>query len=82
MVGAWAAAVLAMAAAGKLFFNAFIKATRLAVSEEFEKVWKELNESDQWHQERFSKFEMALNELRLQVARLERLMQEHIDHEQ
>jgi hypothetical protein len=82
MVGAWAAALLATAGAGKLFFNAFIKATRLAVSEEFAKVWKELNESDQWHQERFSKFERALDDLRLQVARLERLMQEHINHEQ
>ncbi len=82
MVGAWAAAVLAVAAAGKLFFNAFIKATRLAVSEEFEKVWKELNESDRWHQERFSAFERALDELRQQVARLEAMMQSHVQKEQ
>jgi hypothetical protein len=82
MWGAWAAAFVSLAAAGKLIFNAFLKATKLAVSEEFAKVWKELNESDKWHQERFSSFERALDELRQQVFRLERLMQEHMQKEQ
>jgi threonine dehydrogenase-like Zn-dependent dehydrogenase len=82
MFGAWAAALVSVAAAGKLIFNAFLKATKLAVSEEFAKVWKELNESDKWHQERFSAFERALDELRQQVFRLERLMQEHMSREQ
>jgi hypothetical protein len=82
MWGAWAAAFMSLAAAGKLIFNAFLKATKLAVSEEFAKVWKELNESDRWHQERFSSFEKALDELRQQVQRLEQMMQAHMQKEQ
>jgi hypothetical protein len=82
MVGAWAAAVLAIAGAAKLFLNAFVKATKAAVSEEFRKIWRDMDESDRWHEERFAKFERALDDLRLQIARLERLMQEHINHEQ
>ena len=82
MFGAWSAAVVSLAAAGRLIFNAFIKATKLAVSEEFNKVWRELNESDKWNEERFSKIERALSELRAQVSRLERLMQEHVSREQ
>jgi hypothetical protein len=82
MWGAWAAALVSLAAAGKVIYDAFLKATRLAVSEEFERVWRELNESDKWHEERFSKFERSLEDLRLQISRLERLMQEHINHEQ
>ncbi len=82
MWGAWAAALVSLAAAGKVIYDAFLKATRLAVSEEFERVWRELNESEKWHEERFSKFERSLEDLRLQISRLERLMQEHINHEQ
>ena len=82
MVGAWAAAVLAIAGALKLFLNAFVKATKSAVSEEFRKIWRDMDESDRWHEERFAKFERALEDMRLQIARLERLMQEHINHEQ
>jgi hypothetical protein len=82
MVGTWAAAVLAIAGASKLFLNAFVKATKAAVSEEFRKIWRDMDESDRWHEERFAKFERALDDLRLQISRLERLMQEHINHEQ
>jgi hypothetical protein len=82
MVGAWAAAIIAVAGAAKLFLNAFTKATRAVVNEEFRKVWRDLDESDRWHQERFEKFERSLEELRQQVQRLERLMQEHMSREQ
>ena len=82
MVGAWAGAFIATATAGKLLFNAFLKATRAAVSEEFERVWRELNDSDKWHQERFAKFEASLEDLRVQVARLEAMMQAHVQKEQ
>ena len=78
MWGAWAAALVSLAAAGKLFLNAFVKATKAAVSEEFRKIWRELDESEKWHHERFSKFEAALEALREQVQRLEKMMQEHV----
>jgi hypothetical protein len=82
MFGAWAAAIISLAAAGKLFLNAFVRATRSAVSEEFRRIWRELDESDRWHQERFSKFEAALDALKEQVARLEQMMQAHVSREQ
>ena len=78
MWGAWAAAFVSLAAAGKLFLNAFVKATKAAVSEEFRKIWRELDESEKWHHERFSQFEAALEALREQVQRLEKMMQEHV----
>jgi len=81
MVGAWAAAIIATAGASKLFLNAFTKATRAVVNEEFRKVWRDLDESDRWHQERFAKFEAALEALREQVERLESLMQDHVKRE-
>jgi hypothetical protein len=77
MAGAWAAAILAIAGASKLFLNAFTKATRAAVNEEFRKVWRDLDESDRWHQERFSKFEQSLEELRVQLSNLEIRLQDH-----
>jgi membrane protein involved in colicin uptake len=79
MVGAWAAAIIATAGAGKLFLNAFVKATKAAVSEEFRKIWRDMDESDRWHQERFSSFEKALEQLREQVQRLEQMMREHME---
>jgi hypothetical protein len=78
MFGAWAAAVVSLAAASRLVFRAFIKATRAAVSEEFKRVWKELDESDKWHEERFAKFERALDDLRAQIARLEAMMKQYV----
>jgi hypothetical protein len=78
MFGAWAAAIVSLAAAGRLVFKAFIKATRAAVSEEFKRVWKELDESDRWHEERFAKFERALDDLRQQIARLEAMMKQYV----
>jgi hypothetical protein len=78
MFGAWAAAIVSLTAAGRLVFKAFIKATRAAVSEEFKRVWKELDESDRWHEERFAKFERALDDLRQQIARLEAIMKQYV----
>jgi hypothetical protein len=79
MWGAWAAAAVSLAAAAKLFLNAFVKATRAAVGDEFRKIWRELDESEKWHEERFSKFEAALEALHQQVSRLEAMMREHVE---
>jgi len=82
MAGAWAGAILATAAAGKLFLNAFVKATKAVVREEFRKVWRDLDESDRWHQERFASFERALEEVRRQVEELRTMMEAHVQKEQ
>lgn len=78
MAGAWAAAIVSVTAAGKIFLIAFTKATRAVVNEEFRKVWRDLDESDRWHQERFSKFEQALEELRKQIEELQAMMEAHV----
>lgn len=82
MIGAWAAALMTIVAASKLFLNAFVKATKAAVSEEFRRVWREMDESDRWHQERFAKFEEQLRHLQEHIARLERLIQQYVVKEQ
>lgn len=79
MFGAWAAAVTAIAAAGKLLFNSFVKATRAAVSEEFSKIWREMDDTDRWHKAKFDALESAIEALKQQVARLENLMYSHMN---
>lgn len=78
MWGAWAAALVSLAAAGKILFNAFVKATRAAVSEEFTKIWREMDDTDRWHKGKFEDIERAIEQLRAQVDRLEKLMADHM----
>jgi hypothetical protein len=78
MWGAWGAALVSLATAGKLLFNAFVKATRAAVSEEFSKIWREMDDTDRWHKAKFDDLERAIEALKEQVLRLERLMSEHM----
>jgi hypothetical protein len=79
MWGAWGAAIVSLAAAGKLLFNAFVKATRAAVSEEFSKIWREMDDTDRWHKAKFDALESAIEALKEQVARLEAMMLSHVE---
>jgi len=54
MVGAWAAAILSVAAAGKLISAGFVKLVKASIADEMRKVWKELNEQDDWFHEQVS----------------------------
>ena len=79
MFGAWAAAIVSVLTAGKLLFNSFVKATRAAVSEEFSKVWREMDDTDRWHKAKFEALEAAIEALKQQVRRLEDLMYAHMN---
>jgi polyhydroxyalkanoate synthesis regulator phasin len=79
MFGAWAAAIVSVLTAGKLLFNSFVKATRAAVSEEFKKIWREMDDTDRWHKAKFDALEMAIEALKEQVRRLEDLMYAHVN---
>lgn len=79
MFGAWAAALVSVITAGKLLFNSFVKATRAAVSEEFTKIWREMDDTDRWHKSKFEAIEAAIEALKQQVARLETLMYSHMN---
>ena len=81
MFGAWAAAVVSVVTAGKLLFNSFVRATRAAVSEEFSKVWREMDEADKWHKVKFDALEAAIEALKQQVRRLEDLMYAHMNED-
>jgi cytochrome c556 len=81
MWGAWGAALVSLATAGKLLFNAFVKATRAAVSEEFSKIWREMDDTDRWHKAKFDVLEQAIEALKQQVARLEAMMHAHVSEQ-
>ena len=75
MVGAWAAAIMAVVAAANVMYRAFLKAVKLAVTDEFRRVWKELDEQDRWQQERFEQLSAQITEL---CVKVERLTQERV----
>ena len=79
MFGAWAAAIVSVLTAGKLLFNSFVKATRAAVSEEFTKIWREMDDTDRWHKSKFDAIEASIEALKEQVRRLEDLMYAHMN---
>jgi len=81
MFGAWAAALVSVITAGKLLFNSFVKATRAAVSEEFTKIWREMDDTDRWHKAKFDALEAAIEALKQQVRRLEDLMYAHMNED-
>lgn len=79
MWGAWAAALVSLLTAGKLLLNAFVKATRAAVHEEFAKVWDDMAEQKRVNDARFERLEEAIAELKRQIARLEAMMLAHME---
>jgi hypothetical protein len=70
MVGAWAGAIMAVVAAANVMYRAFLKAVKLAVTDEFRRVWKELDEQDRWQQERFEQLSAQITDLCIKVERL------------
>jgi len=70
MVGAWAGAIMAVVAAANVMYRAFLKAVKLAVTDEFRRVWKELDEQDRWQQERFEQLSAQITDLCVKVERL------------
>ena len=91
IVGAWAGALIATAGAVKLIATGFVKLVKASISDEMRKVWKELNEQDDWfhgqvaelkdHLDRICK-ELKPNggtSLRDTVDRLELMMMEKRD---
>jgi len=74
MVGAWAAAVLAIVGAGNLGWRAFVKAVRAVIREELARVWKDQDDIEA----RLTALELALQFVRGQLDRVERMMLAHV----
>jgi uncharacterized membrane protein YccC len=75
MVGAWAAAVISIVAAANVMYRAFLKAVKSAVTDEFDRVWRELDEQDRWQQEKFAQLSAQIADL---CVKVERLMSERV----
>ena len=75
MVGAWAAAVVSIVAAANVMYRAFLKAVKLAVTDEFRKVWREFDEQDKWQSQKFKELSDQITMLSLKI---ERLMSERV----
>ena len=78
MVGAWGAAVVSIVAAANVMYRAFLKAVKAAVTDEFTRVWRELDEQDRWQVEQWAAMREEMKELRKDLSRLERLLGERV----
>ena len=93
MVGIWAGAVVATAAAARLLVTAFTKAVKATVGDEFRKVWRELADQDEWFHAELREVRSGLDEVREQfrpngggslrdsIDRLELMLREHVDRD-
>ena len=93
MVGVWAGAVLATAGVIRLTIKGFSKAVSMAVADEFRKVWRELNDQDEWFHDELRQVRAAVDEMRDQfrpnggsslrdsVDRLERMLKAHVERD-
>jgi len=75
MMGAWAGALLAIAALGRFLYHAFVKAVKVAIREELGRVWKDQDEIEQ----RLSALELSMQFVRQQLEDLRAMMQAHVD---
>jgi hypothetical protein len=74
MAGAWAGAILAMAALLRGIYTLFVKAVKVAIREEMARMW-----TDQDHiEQRLTALETALTYIKEQVEVLTGMMQAHI----
>jgi hypothetical protein len=74
MVGAWAGALLAIIAVLRVLYHGFIQTVKSAIREELDRVWKDQDEIEH----RLDALEKSMQFVREQLARLERMMTEHI----
>ena len=75
MAGGWAAAIIAIAGALRVFYTLFLKAVRAAIREELARVWQDQDDIEQ----RLSSLEMALKFVREQLDELRDMMIRHVE---
>jgi predicted nuclease with TOPRIM domain len=81
MVGAWAAALLSIAAAGRLLYNGMVRAVRGVVRDEMKTLWRDMQAAEDRFgevEERLDRLEVALAELREKVDRMMELLVGHV----
>ena len=75
MLGAWAGAILAIAALSRLLYAGFLKAVKVAIREELSRVWKDQDEIET----RLSALELSMQYIRAEIEALRQMMQAHVD---
>jgi peptidoglycan/LPS O-acetylase OafA/YrhL len=74
MVGAWAAALVAVVGAARLSWNMFEKAVRSILREEISRVHRDMDDIET----RFSRLEAAMEALQEALTELRQMMYEHV----
>jgi chaperonin cofactor prefoldin len=74
MAGAWAAALLSIAAITKLVANAVVRGIRSIFQQELQRVWVDMDDIE----DRLSALEQSMQYLRQQIEELRRMMQQHV----
>jgi F0F1-type ATP synthase membrane subunit b/b' len=74
MVGAWAAALVAVVGAARLSWNMFEKAVRSILREEISRVHRDMDDIET----RFSRLETALEALQEALTELRQMMYDHV----
>jgi len=74
MVGAWAAALMAVAGLGRLAWRAFEKAVRTILRDEIQRVHRDMDDIEA----RFERLELALVALEQAVSELRQIMFDHV----
>jgi F0F1-type ATP synthase membrane subunit b/b' len=75
MVGAWAAALMAVAGFGRLLWRAFVRAVEAVISTSIGRVWRDMDDIER----RLTALELSLQFVREQLEELRRMMQTHIE---
>jgi uncharacterized protein YhaN len=81
MVGAWAAALLSIAAASRLLYNGMVRGVRGVVRDEIAALWVDMQAAEDRFgevEERLDRFEAALAELQTKVDRMMELLVGHV----
>jgi uncharacterized protein YlxW (UPF0749 family) len=74
MVGAWAAALMAVVAAARMAWRAFERAVRSILRDEIQRVHKDMDDIEV----RFERLEAALEALQQAVSELRQMMFDHV----
>ena len=74
MAGAWAAALLSIAAIIRLISQAIVRGIRSIFQQELQRVWRDMDDIEA----RLSALESSLQYLRQQIEQLREMMQAHV----
>ena len=74
MVGAWAGAILAVAALGRLAWGAFVKAVQAVIESSISRVWRDMDDIEG----RLDRLERQVSDLREQISQMRELLLAHV----